>query len=147
MHGDTRGQALIEYALTLPMLVFALLGGADLARAYAIQLAVQNGTRAGAEAAAIDFSPTQTETIARTRDEMDRTPGMNAANAIVSVTLKQTDGTTDCVDPPTPITPCYVTVRAQYTFRTITPWPIIPNTAGFDRATTMRTIKGGAIQP
>ena len=141
------GQSLVEYALTLPILVFALLGAADLARAYALELAVQNGARAGAEAAAIDSTPTQSETIARARDEMDRTPGMNSGNATVTMTLKQSDGTTDCIDPPTPDTPCFATVRVRYTFNTVTPWPLVPNSANFDRQTTMRTIKGGALQP
>lgn len=143
---DERGQSLVELALTLPILIFGLLGGADLARAYAVQLAVQNGARAGAEAAAIDFAPTETATIARTRDEMARTPGMDAANATVTVTFAQTDGTT-CVDPPTPALPCFVRVRVQYTFNTVTAWPLVPNIANFDRSTTMRTIKGGPLSP
>ena len=137
----------MEYALTLPVLVFSLIGAADLARAYALDLAVQNGARAGAEAAAIDSTPTQSETIARVRDEMDRTPGMSSASATITVTLKQADGTTDCIDPPTPATPCFVTARVRYTFNTVTPWPVVPNTATFDRQTIMRTIKGGALQP
>ncbi len=147
MRRDEGGQSLVEYALTLPILVFGLVGAADLARAYAQDLAVQNGARAGAEAAAIDTTPTQSGTIARARDEMDRTPGMSSANATITVTLKQADGTTNCIDPPTPATPCFVTVRVRYTFNTVTPWPIVPNTATFDRQTIMRTIKGGALQP
>ncbi len=144
---DDRGQSMVELALTLPILVFGLIGGADLARAYAIQLAVQNGARAGAEAAAIDFSPTESVIKTRTRDEMARTPGMDALNATITVTLKQADSATTCVDPPTTTNPCFATVRVQYTFRTVTPWPLIPNVANFDRFTTMRTIKGGALQP
>ncbi|HET8569852.1 MAG TPA: TadE family protein [Candidatus Limnocylindria bacterium] len=142
---ESAGQSLVEMALGLPLLVFGLLGGADLARAYALQLAVQNGARAGAEAAAIDFAPTRSTITTRTRDEMDRTPGMNSAAATITVTFKQTDGATDCIDPPTPAMPCYATVRVQYTFRTITPWPWIPNTYVFDRTNTFRTIKGGAL--
>lgn len=72
---DDRGQSMVELALTLPILVFTLIGGADLARAYAIQLAVQNGARAGAEAAAVNQAPTATSIVLRTRDEMARTPG------------------------------------------------------------------------
>jgi len=139
------GQSIVEIALLLPLLVFVLLGGADLARAFAIQLAVQNGARAGAEAAAIDFSPTSAEARARAIDEMSRTPALRTTDPslIVSVTFKKTDGITDCVAPndPTPADPCWVTVRVQYTFRTVTPWPLIPNTANFDRTTSMRTIK------
>ncbi len=142
-----RGQSLVELALTLPLLVFGLVAGADLARAYALQLAVQNGARAGAEAAAVGKYPTQSQISSRTRDEMNRTPGMDASSATVMVTLKQLDGLTDCFDPPTPAIACYATVRVQYTFHTLTPWPLVPNAATFDRQTTMRTITGGALQP
>lgn len=129
---------MVELALSLPLLAFVLLGGADLARAYAVQLAVQNGARAGAEAAAIDYSPTDAEASARAVDEMARTPGLNTASAIVTVTLKQADGVTACLNPPTVEFACFATVRVRYTFRTITPWPLIPNEFTFDRSTTMR---------
>ena len=131
---------MIELALLLPVLVFVLVGGGDLARAYALQLAVQNGARAGAEAAAMDFSPTDAEAQARARDEMGRTPGMNPALATVTVTFGHDDGSACNVDP-TPAVPCFATVRVQYTFSTLTPWPLIPNTALFDRSTSMRIIK------
>src|SRR5229473_2180847 len=140
--GSERAQSMVEIALLLPMLVFLILAGGDLARAYALQLAVQNGARAGAEAAAIDnVQPGTAEAQARALDEMSRTPGMNSANAIVTVTFKKSDGTTDCSGVPTVADPCWVTVRVQYTFHTVTPWPLIPNTANFDRSTSMRTIK------
>ena len=133
---------MVEVALALPLLAYVLLGGADMARAYALQLAVQNGARAGAEAAAIDFSPTAVKAIARARDEMARTPGMDANVAIVTAFFKQPNGTTDCANPPTVAAPCYATVQVRYTFRTVTPWPLIPNTFTFDRSTTMRMIVG-----
>ncbi len=129
---------MIEIALLLPLLAFLLLGGADLARAYAIQLAVQNGARAGAEAAAIDYSPTVTKASARARDEMSRTPGMDSAVPTVAVTFAQADGVTACVNPPTVLVPCFATVRIQHDFRTITPWPLVPNQFHFDRSTVMR---------
>ena len=137
-----RGQSMVELALTLPILVFILIGGADLARAFALQLAVQNGARAGAEAAAIDFSPTTAEAEARARDEMARTPGMDANVPTVSVLFKQADGLTNCLTTPTVANPCFVSVRIQYTYYAVVPWPLVPNTAAFDRQTTMRTIKG-----
>ncbi len=138
MRGES-GQSVVEYALSLPILVFALLGAADLARAYALQLAVQNGARAGAEAYAINFAPTAQLAIDRATDEMNRTPGMNAGAAIISVTVAQSDGTSACISPPTVAVPCFVTVQVQYTFQTLVPWPIIPNVANFNRTTTMRT--------
>ena len=138
-----RGQSVVEVALLLPLLVFVLLGGADLARAFAIQLAVQNGARAGAEAAAIDFSPTVAETRARAIDEMSRTPALRTGDPSmnITVTFKRADGVTDCVGDPTVAEPCYATVHVMYTFRTVTPWPLVPNTANFDRTTVMRMIK------
>jgi Flp pilus assembly protein TadG len=140
---DDRAQSLVEIALLMPMLVFLILAGGDLARAYALQLAVQNGARAGAEAAAIDFSPTSDEARARTLDELSRTPGLNPSDPslIIDVTFKKSDGTTDCSGDPTVADPCWATVRVRYTFHTVTPWPLIPNTAHFDRTTSMRTIK------
>jgi Flp pilus assembly protein TadG len=135
---DDRGQSVVELALTLPILCYLLLGGADIARGYAVQLAVQNGARAGAESAAVDYSPTTAEASARAVDEMARTPGLDSASATVTVTFKKTDGSTDCSGTPTVAEPCFATVRVLYTFRTVTPWPLIPNTFTFDRSTTMR---------
>jgi Flp pilus assembly protein TadG len=130
---------MVELALLLPVLVFGLIGGADLARAYALQLAVQNGARAGAESYAIDFTPTPAEAVARSMDEMSRTPGMDPNFATITVTVAQSDGLTPCISPPTVATPCFVTVQVEYQFRTIVPWPLVPNVANFNRMTTMRT--------
>lgn len=141
---NERGQSMVELALTLPVLVFILIGGADLARAFAMQLAVQNGARAGAEAAAIDRSPTVGLAEARARNEMSRTPGMDSNVPTVTVTFKQANGTTDCLSTPTIANPCFATVRVQYTFNAVIPWPLVPNSATFDRQTTMRTIKGNS---
>jgi Flp pilus assembly protein TadG len=138
---EERAQSMVEIALLLPMLVFLILAGGDLARAYALQLAVQNGARAGAEAAAIDYTPSGIEARGRTMDELSRTPGLNPFDANIDVTFKLADGVTDCTVDPTVAAPCWATVRVRYTFHTVTPWPLIPNTALFDRTTTMRTIQ------
>ncbi len=129
---------MIETALMLPILVFLVLAGGDMARGFALQIAIQNGARAGAEAAAIDFTPTSLETEARARDEMSRTPGMDSGAPNVYVTFAQSDGHTTCVSPPTLANPCFATVRVTWTWHTITAWPLIPNTFNFDRSTTMR---------
>ena len=132
------GQSMVEMALALPIMTFLLLGGTDMARAFAIQVAVQNGARAGAEATVLDFTPTGAETIDHAQQEMNRTPGVDATQATITVTRKQQDGTTNCISSPDPTTPCFVTVRVQYTFRTVINWPFIQNTFNFDRATKMR---------
>lgn len=125
----------------LPILIFLILAGGDMARGYAIQIAIQNGARAGAEAAAIDYTPTKAEAEARARDEMGRTPGMDAydVGTFVGVAFHDgggTDGT--CVSPPTLARPCFATVNVRMTWHTITAWPLIPNTFVFDRSTTVR---------
>lgn len=140
MKGE-RGQSMVELALTLPILVFILIGGSDLARAYAFQMAVQNGARAGAEAAAIDFSPSTSLAEGRARDEMGRTPGMDRDVPTVTVSFGQSNGAI-CLTTPTVVSPCFVTVRIVHTYNAVIPWPLVPNTATFDRQTTMRTIKG-----
>ncbi len=131
---DHDGQSMIELALLLPLLVFGLLGGADLARAFAVQLAVENGARAGAESYAINSTPTIPAAQAAVIAEMNRTPTVNATSSNASVTEAQADGVTACIHPPPLATPCYVKVRVTYTFQTVTAWPLVPNTANFDRA-------------
>lgn len=146
------GQSIVEMAISLPVLVFCLIGGADMARAFAVQLAVQNGARAGAEAVALDYAPTNAQAASQAQQEMNRTPGMdagtsctNVANvytcggATITITKAQSDGTTVCLATPTPATPCYFTVRVQYTMRTIINWPFMPTTFNIDRQTRMRT--------
>ena len=134
---DDVGQSMVELALLLPLLVFALMGGADLARAFAIQLAVQNAARAGAEAYAINSTPTTSLAQAAAVAEMNRTPTVNATSANVAVAEGQADGSA-CTHPPPAEHPCFVTVTVTYTFQTITPWPIVPNTANFNRSTQFR---------
>jgi Flp pilus assembly protein TadG len=133
------GQSLVELALTLPLLVFAILGGADMARAFSLQIAVENGSRAGAESYAIDSTPTNGEAQTAAINEINRTPTANASASDVTVTKKQADGVTACVSPPTVATPCYVSVRVQYPWTTIIAWPIVPNGGLFDRTTSIRT--------
>ena len=133
------GQSVVELALCLPLLVFALMGGADMARAFALQIAVENGSRAGAESYAIDSTPTPGEARDAATKEINRTPTANAAITDVTVTRAQGDGVTACVIPPTVATPCYVSVRVQYPWSTIVAWPLVPNGGTFDRTTSVRT--------
>jgi Flp pilus assembly protein TadG len=135
---DQVGQSMVELALALPIMTFLLLGGADMARAFAIQTAVQNGARAGAEGTVLDYTPTTAATIAHTQQEMNRTPGMDATQALIDVTRRQQDGLTPCIQTPDPVTPCFITVRVQYTFKTLINWPFIQNVFNLDRSTTMR---------
>lgn len=132
------GQAMVELALTLPLLTFSLLGGADLARAFALQIAVENGARAGAESYAINSTPTNALAQTAVVNEVNRTPTANVQASDVTVTKAQANGSA-CVSPPTVSTPCFVSVRVVYGWTTLIAWPLIPNSGTFDRTTTIRT--------
>jgi Flp pilus assembly protein TadG len=135
------GQSIVELALCLPLLVFGVVGGADLARAYALQIAVENGSRAGAEAYAISSSDVRTIGQAQQAavDEINRTPTAAATTLMVQVSTTLADGTAVANCAPTIAAPCYVNVRIQYSWRTLVAWPMIPNSGTFDRTTSMRT--------
>jgi hypothetical protein len=107
--------------------VFTILGGADMARAFAAQLGVQNAARAGAEAAVTRAATTDPQIIAYATDELTRIAGLNAAAATISVTHTTGAGGESLVN-----------VRVQYTFKTLVPWPYVPNTLSLDRTATFR---------
>ena len=52
---DPRGQGLVEFALTLPLLLIFLLGLADFARAFTAEITMEAAARNGAEAAAQEY--------------------------------------------------------------------------------------------
>lgn len=122
-----RGQALVETALSLSLLVFTVLGGADLARVFAAQLAVQNAARAGAEAAVTRAATNDAAIVAYATDELGRVAGVDAAQATITVTRTTGGGGESLVN-----------VRVQYTFRTLTPWPGVPTSLALDRTAVFR---------
>lgn len=143
---EAGGQALVELALALPMLVFLLMGGVDFARSLSAQVGVLNAARVGAEAGASRASgvsqPVATNdaaVISYARTELSRVPGVDAANATITVTPTRADNTTACLNPPTTATPCYITVRVRYTFRTAIAWPLLPNAIDLDRSVQFRS--------
>ncbi len=121
------GQALVETALSLSLLVFTILGGADMARAFAAQLGVQNAARAGAEAWVTRAATTDAQAIAYATDELGRIAGVDAAAATITVTHTTGAGGESLVN-----------VRVQYTYRTLAPWPFVPNTLSLDKTATFR---------
>jgi Flp pilus assembly protein TadG len=132
------GQSLVEIALVLPLVVGVLLGGADLARVFATNIAVQSAARVGAQQAAMDRPPSRDATERVARDELQG-PGLDARAAIISLTVHDGSGSDgSCVDPPTLARPCFATVHVQYTFRTFVQWPGVPAVIQLDRQQTIR---------
>lgn len=118
------GQSLIETALSLSILVFLLIGGVDMARAYSAQVGVLNAARAAAEAGATETATTVAAIQGYATEELGRVPGVNSALATVTVTGCCVSGA--------------LTVRVQYPFRTLIAWPLVPNLLALDRSATFR---------
>jgi Flp pilus assembly protein TadG len=130
-HVRNGGQALVETALSLSVLVFLLIGGGDFARVFAAQVGVMNSARAGAEAGVVNqlnaSSGANITTITSyVTDELGRVPGVDSTLATVTVTWPVSGGVT------------YVQTRVQYTYRTLIAWPLVPNTVTLDRSASMR---------
>lgn len=121
-----RGQSLVELALLAPVLIFGLIAAADLARAYSAQLAIQNASRAGAEAAVLHVATTDALIESYALEELASAPGLDPDDATVTITHSTSGGVS------------FVTVRVQYTWSTLVAWPLVPNQASFDRSTVMR---------
>jgi Flp pilus assembly protein TadG len=125
--GGDAGQALIETALSLGLLVFTILAGTDLARVFAAQLAVQNSARAGAESSVTRAAANDAAITTYVTDELGRVAGVNPASATITITHTVGAGGEQLVN-----------VRVQYTWRPLTPWPGLPPSFALDRTVTMR---------
>lgn len=132
-----RGQAFAEFALILPILI-ALTGGAmDFARIYQASITLQTATRNAAEyAATVASSQSQAQTDARrvvcteTRNIPGFTPGSggsvpNCTDPSVTVTAFSVSATAPGANASYPL--AIATVRSQIGFRTVIPWPWLPD--------------------
>jgi Flp pilus assembly protein TadG len=101
-----RGQALVEFALVLPILVLLLVGVFDFGRAIFAYNSVSNAARSGARMAIVDQNADAIRTAA-TREAVGLDP------LVVNVTYE--------VGCATPETGCIVTVEVNHTWQAATP--------------------------
>jgi len=131
---SVKGQALVEMALILPLLL-ALVGGAvDLARAYQAWLTVESATRNAAEYVATSTTITDSAgalTAAKNVvcTETKGIPGYVASGSSctapsVTVTSFSTSSTDPGASTKNPIATARITVSVQ--FQTLVPWPLLP---------------------
>ena len=159
---NDRGQSIIELALSAPILVMALIGGIDLMRIAAVQQAVVNSSRAGADVISQNPAMSQANVLAVIKGELTGTPGLHDVTVVMcadqsnpvpvapsacvvlptvasgNYTGVLANGTTSCTSNAGGI--CYVKVRVLYEFHTIVPWWFVPNVRVLDRATYMPLI-------
>ena len=128
----TRGQALVEFALVIPLLLLLIFGIVDAGRLIYAYNTVSNSARNGARVAIVNQSTTGTNTC----DTMDPTVyavgcaissgiGLGIAPADVSVEYRDATDTAPCVNPMTnpPVIPmgCVAVVEVTGHFQALTP--------------------------
>jgi len=132
------GQSFVEVGLLLPVLALMMVGGLDLARAYSSQAAVENASRAGAEAKQLGQSCTSgAGGCPAAIDEVSRVPGLNPVEVTCTVGTPTPPANSYCVTVSTDAT--YFSVRVQYTFQTLIDWKVLTRTVGLDRTTKFRS--------
>ena len=142
-HDGERGQSVVELSVVMPLLMFMMLGIADLARVYTTMAATESAVREAADFGAFNSSnwvgdPADPESnYAKTLVGMNERACSAASNLpdfsgtrsactnpALSVSLTEMDGTaaTGCDDPERLNGPCFVQVDLQHTFDLIIPF-------------------------
>jgi len=119
-----RGQAMVEFALVIPLLVLMALGLFDAGRAVIFYSELANASRAGARVAMVDQSNGTSCTPANFTFKCAAAAQANGTGITASDIDDVTVTGSDCAL----INACSVTVKVEYTFDPIT--PIIGNLIG-----------------
>jgi hypothetical protein len=156
------GQALVEFALVVPLMMIFFLAVADFARLYTTMMTVESAAREAADYGSFSSSYwTPPNGPATTRAEMTRRACVASSNLpdfqgsggppptdctnprVVSIDLIPRPGGTVCTDQQNP-RPCWVKVTLEYNFRLLAPFSIqffnthlgLPDQLTFQRTST-----------
>ena len=110
-----RGQALVEFALIVPILLFILVIAIDFGRLFYLNIGIINGAREGAAYGADHPLSPPTEITTRVRQELGLSP------ADPSVTVTRTCSST-CLSSLAVSPPNTITITASTTFSFLTPF-------------------------
>jgi hypothetical protein len=142
-----RGQALVEFALILPVFLLIVLAVADLGRVYTTIVQDEAGTREAADYGAFRWWYWKSENMAMTQSEMVRrvctamigqpdyvgaSDGSSCTNPEVTITM---EGGGVCTPPLTsnPDPSCIIHVHTRYTFHLILRFPPLPDSVTIER--------------
>jgi Flp pilus assembly protein TadG len=133
---SSRGQALAEFALILPILVMIVGGAIDMARVYQASLTLDSATRNAAESAATvstDAATAQAEAKRVLCTETQKLAGFVAGSGGVvatcttpGVTIASFSRSSTAPGASTRYPLAAVTVTSQLDFRMLIPWPGLP---------------------
>lgn len=141
LKGSARGIGTVELALLLPVLLVLAIGVAEFGRVFYTAITLSNAAQAGVQYGAQnngktgDFAgmalaarqeATNLGTISATAQRSCRCPDATVVNCIT--------GTCSGIGAPE----IYVQVTTQFTFRTLTSYPGVPNTVPLTRVAVMR---------
>ena len=170
---NSRGQALVEFALVLPIVLILVLAIVDFARLYTTMFTVESAAREAADFGAFHwFNWADPGTVAITEAEMARRAcvaasnlpdfadpdGTCTTNPTFSYTLDPPPGApgVDCAVKPDPgADPCRVTVTLDYDFHLFAPINVqlfgvqlgLPNTLSFSRTSVFALSDFGVDAP
>lgn len=133
---SSRGQAIAEFALVLPLVLGIVGAGIDFSRAFAASMTLASATRNAAEAAAyaaLDLADAQATATAVACTEAQGLPGFvpgsggdieTCTNPVLTVSYSR-DTTAPGANTRYPVVT--VTVTTEMDFGLAVPWPFIPN--------------------
>jgi Flp pilus assembly protein TadG len=106
------GQAYVEFALILPVLLLIVLGIIQFGNAFRTYIALTDATRVGARQASVSMSVAAPDRVPQIEQKMhEAAAGLDAAKMSITVTPQDTDGNQGVWEPSG-----QVTVRASYPF-------------------------------
>lgn len=124
---DDGGQSLVETALSVPIMAFALIGTFEGVRILLATVALTSGVLAGAEYGALSAANAADTTgiAAAVRSEMTPIGGTSANPSVTSATGTDATGET------------YVTVNATYAWSSLLAYPGVPRSFSLSRSAVM----------
>lgn len=132
-NGRRRGAAATEAAVVLPLLLTISLAAFDFGRIFGLSAQLSNAVQAGAESAAthrpstLAYDSWITKTRTAVLDELSDTNDFDLSKVTVTIDLLTDQSGTQ-----------RVRVVANYPFKTLVQWPLIPNQVSLQSKLTMR---------
>ena len=130
------GSTTVELAIVCPLLTLLILGCLDYARSISTSMSITSATRIGAEYAATHRFTVLTRTAWETKirslinQELAIIPNYDPQQT--TVTLDTTLDSQDVVR---------ITIGVECQFRTVIPWPTLPNVVVIKQSVAMRQIR------